>query len=131
MSKPSLLGTLMNFGKSDIVQSVTPGGADAAIDYRGVSSYIKTQRTSYIVTSQDISNNFIVVSVVWPTPFADANYTVVMSLEDVSGKPPAAADFFQNDIHDKTAAGFLGIFDTGGDSQAGDECIIHAIAIHD
>jgi hypothetical protein len=129
MSKSSLLGVLMNLGKSDIIQSVSPGGADAAIDWRGISNYIKTVRTSHVVTSGEVAAGAAEIIVVFATPFADANYTLSQAVSCNIERP--TNDYSPGDNHLLAATGFDAVIYLGPGATAGDIVTLHIIVIHD
>lgn len=107
--KYALLGKVINLSQNDIIQCVTPGDHDIAIDYRGISSSIKTAHFNYVVTAADVLQSFASVPVVWDTPFADTNYTPVFGVEDlgVSGTDLPSLDYAPGDMHHKTASGIM------------------------
>jgi len=128
MSEP-LLGKVLNLGKSDIIQSVSQGGADAAIDWRGISNYIKTNRTKHTITQGEITAGAAELFVVWATPFADANYTMAQAITNIVERE--TNDYSPGDNHLVTAAGFDSVIYIGPGAVAGDIITLHTIAIHD
>ena len=131
VTKNSLLAVLFNPYKDDLIQSVTPGGHDASIDWRGVSNHIKTVRTPHVVTQAEINALEAHIQVTWSTPFADANYTVTWSIEDTIST--VDSDYVPGDTHAIVASGFLAVILIGIATvpPAGALLNIHAIAIHD
>jgi hypothetical protein len=60
-------------------------------------------RVMYTITATDILNGFIPVPVVWPTPFADTNYTAVFAVNDLDATVDLSIGVL--DMHNKTASG--------------------------
>lgn len=131
MSKDALLGSVTNLGKSDLIHSIAPGGADAAVDYRGISNYIQTVRISYTWTSTDTSNGYAIVPVVWKIPFADTNYTSMWGVNDLDFIEDIS--YWTGDMHNKIASGFNAVVYSysPGQGTPGDILIVNAIGIHD
>lgn len=132
VTKNSLLAVLFNPYKDDLIQSVTPGGHDASIDWRGISNHIKTARITHVITQGEIDQAWAVISVTWPTAFSDANYTATWSVRDVQ-TDNTDADYVPGDMHNTTAAGFDAVLLVGiyAIPVAGETVIINAMAIHD
>lgn len=76
----------------------------------------QTKRTSFVATSAPV-----LVTVTWPEPFADLNYTIAMTYETPD-------DGYTQYIKSKTAAGFVAVVSFTVANQA---VTIHAIGIHD
>ena len=104
-------------------------------DYRNISTStnqqgMQTIRTTYTLTEQDVSNEFANVRVLWPTPFADTFYTIVVSIADPQGDITGES-FFGGDIFNITAQGFMVSVTIESAPVAGNQLIVHAIAFHD
>jgi hypothetical protein len=100
----------------------------------GVARILKTARAQYTVTSDDITNQTVLIDVPWDVPFLDTNYTCTVSLEGVSliglGDPGVQLAFY-------SITGFLKAADKVqaevqlGQGVAGSIIAIHAMAHHD
>jgi hypothetical protein len=87
------------------------------------------QRSPYVITAADEANGFALVPVVWDIPYPDNDYTVVVSVNDVSGNPPAISTVIV-DIHNKTATGFvMNLLCFAG--TTGEAILLHSFALHD
>ena len=93
---------------------------------------IKTVRLPYTITQADINNQFTVIPVKWPVPFADPNYTLTWSVIDIQNDN-TDADYVVGDTHNMTASGFSAVVLVGiyAIPVAGEVIIINAIGIHD
>ena len=93
---------------------------------------IKTVRKRYVLLQADIDAAFAVIPVVWPTPFADPNYTLTWSVIDTQNDN-TDSDYVVGDTHFVTASGFSAVVLVGiyAIPVAGEIIIINAIGIHD
>jgi len=69
------------------------------------------------------------ITVNWPVPFADTNYTVTVSLVEVGG-PTANVDAIRQ-VLTKTASGITVRVSGGTTGYAAGGLFVHAIAVHD
>lgn len=135
--KQALLGRLINFGKDDMVQSVGQGGNDSAVDFRGISNYIKAQRVLYTITSNDVSSGQTgAIQITWAVPFADSNYTLTASLNLVSFSGgtfvQVSPGYTLRSASLPNASGFQIVIGINEEfATAGDILNVAAIAIHD
>ena len=94
------------------------------------SGTIQTSTVSHTMTTAEINAGLAQVTVSFPVPYADANYTVVCSLND-SGVT-TGTDYYIGNIRNKTASGFTGQIFCYSPSvgTAGDVETINYLAIH-
>ncbi len=72
------------------------------------------------------------MSVNFQVPFADANYTVLMTWETQSSVSPVGSAQANRAIYNRTAAGFQVEFvDGSNDLGIGDVVTLHVVAFHD
>lgn len=100
----------------------------AAFDALPVSSspVVRTSRPSVPAMA---ANTQADVTVTWATPFADANYTVVATVEDAVSTGVSASIVRQ--IRSRTATGCVIRISNGSPGQADAEQILHVVAVHD
>ena len=92
----------------------------------------KQVRQLYTWTTNDQTNGYAEVPIVFEEPFADDNYTAVWSPNDVSHVPDDNG-FFNGDYHEKAASGFIAVVYaySPGFVTPGSIVEINVIAIHD
>jgi hypothetical protein len=94
---------------------------------------VQTVRAQHSWTSQDDTNGYCEVPVVFDNDFADTNYSVVCSPNDASNVPDDKG-FFNGDIHSKTASGFTAVvysFAPNSGITVGSIVEVNVIAIYD
>jgi hypothetical protein len=110
-----------------------PGQVIAWIDASGYvyTPRIQCVRTSYTVTSSDVSAGYAAIPVVFPTAFPDANYTLAQGIGRTTA-PDNANDYSTGDNHSLTGGGFTAeIYVNSSSAKQGDVVILNTIAIHD
>ena len=64
---------------------------------------VQTAHVMHTLTATDITNGFVVVSVVWDVPFSDTDYEVAFGVNDLD--PVIDLSFAAGDTHNKTFEG--------------------------
>ena len=88
---------------------------------------IQTQRQTHTVTNGEATQGYFTLDFVFPFAFADANYTVLVTLEKEPGADNGQWTFVAygltpTDFHVRAYSGVVG---------TGEVVTIHAVAIHD
>ncbi len=71
-------------------------------------SPIQTAKTAYAITQTDITVGYAGIPITWPEPFADTDYTISFSINDI-GQNFLSLDYAVGDIHFKTPQGFVAV----------------------
>lgn len=87
-------------------------------------------KTAHTMTQDEINQGWAVVDINWKSPFNDTNYAVTFSIENMGA---IGQNYFEGDVHGLTAHGFHAIVFcfSPGVGTAGDEVIVHAMAMHE
>jgi hypothetical protein len=90
---------------------------------------IQVFRVPYTVTAADHTNQYASIPMLLPVPFADANYSIQMSIEGPNG----GGNFYLGAIYGKTANGFVvtAAIVSLATVTTGDKLVIHATVTHD
>ena len=109
----------------------TADGVSVA-SFEDVIKKFKTARHRYVITSNDVSNGVTApIFFTFATPFADANYTIAQSINDLTAGGSNSNDYSPGDFHDKAGTGFNTVVYVGPGALAGEVIEINCIAIHD
>jgi hypothetical protein len=66
-------------------------------------SPVQLSQKTHALTADDITKGYVIVPIVWPEPFTDTDYSVVLGIHDLDDPPNLS--FTTGDVHDLTPEG--------------------------
>jgi hypothetical protein len=92
-------------------------------------SPLQTAKATYAITESDLVNGYAGIALTWPEPFADTDYTLSFSINDI-GQNFLSLDYAVGDIHFKTTEGFIAVvtFPPSAPLIQGQEDVVASIA---
>ena len=93
----------------------------------------QTVRTNYTLTQTDINNGYALISVTFPTSFADLLFSVTASVVNLNPDNVDPSNYYMGDLRDVTVAGCkIKVFlYTPSYGTVGSQFVLNCVALHD
>jgi hypothetical protein len=91
------------------------------------------KKIRYTITATDAINGYVLIPVLWKSPFNDTNYAMSVVIESVTpniGVAQGFSGYSLESIIKVTSAGFTANIGTYNTFVAGEVVVVHAIASH-